>query len=216
MRNFLYLFLAVIFLNSCAKHEEVIDTSFQVGSIFCSDGSVIHPSLFAGSGKTAIGVVFWCNNGSNTSISEKGYAVALEDLESDYLVRSAENIPNVSEDEKAFDGAANTASILNFADTIPCPAVLKTVRYSPHGVSGWFIPSVAQSKLISANVEKVYTSFKIVNGIGFDGWYWTSTEDGAGKDNPNMFGLIASLKEGRITNSNKLLEQKIRPIISIR
>ena len=29
-----------------------------------------------------------------------------------------------------------------------------------------------------------YSSFSIIGGTHFDGWYWSSTEDGAGKDTP--------------------------------
>ena len=37
---------------------------------------------------------------------------------------------------------------------------------------GWFIGSIAQNKAISNNLEKVYSSFSIIGGTHFDGWYW--------------------------------------------
>ena len=43
------------------------------------------------------------------------YAVSLEDLEENPLIDTDEDIANVSEDENSFDGAANTAAIMNFA-----------------------------------------------------------------------------------------------------
>lgn len=211
------LFLGILMF-SCCKHEDIIDTSFQPGNILCSDGSVIHPSLFSESQKNAIGIVFWCNDGSDTNIKDIGYAVSLEDLEADLLIKTDEDISNVSENESSFDGAANTAAIMTFAikDSLDYPAVKKTIEYAPKGVTGWFIPSIAQNKAISQNLSKLYSSFEIVGGQKFDGWYWSSTEDGAGKDTPKTFGLVSSLQEGRTTSTSKTNSFKVRPIIAIR
>lgn len=46
--------------------------------------------------------------------------------------------------------------------------------------------------------------------------YWSSTEDGAGKDTPKVFALISSLTKGRATSTSKRNSFKIRPIIAIR
>ena len=129
-----------------------------------------------------------------------------------------QDIANVSEDENSFDGAANTAAIMNFAikDSLAYPAAQKAIEYAPKGVTGWFIGSIAQNKAISNNLEKVYSSFSIIGGTHFDGWYWSSTEDGAGKDTPKVFALISSLTKGRATSTSKRNSFKIRPIIAIR
>ena len=118
------------------KHEDIIDTSLQPGSILCSDGSIVHPSLFSPNEKEAIGVVFWCNDGNNPDIKETAYAVSLEDLEENLLIDTDEDIANVSEDENSFDGAANTAAIMNFAikDSLAYPAAQKAIEYAPKGV----------------------------------------------------------------------------------
>ena len=205
-------------ISSCTKHEDIIDTSLQPGSILCSDGSIVHPSLFSPNEKEAIGVVFWCNDGNNPDIKETAYAVSLEDLEENPLIDTDEDIANVSEDENSFDGAANTAAIMNFAikDSLAYPAAQKAIEYAPKGVTGWFIGSIAQNKAISNNLEKVYSSFSIIGGTHFDGWYWSSTEDGAGKDTPKVFALISSLTKGRATSTSKRNSFKIRPIIAIR
>lgn len=208
----------MICLSSCSKHEDVLNIEFQVGNILCDDGSVLHPSLFRDSGKKAVGIVFWTNEGNNSNVVDMGYAVSLEDLESEMLVDASENISSVSEDETAFDGAANTAGIISFGVTknVLTPAATTVCNYSPDGVAGWFIPSAAQSKQISANINKIYDSFDLVNGSRFSGWYWTSTEDGSGKDNPDMYVLVSSISEGRLTVSNKKKSNKIRPIIAIK
>lgn len=173
---------------------------------------------FSPSEKEAIGVVFWCNDGNNPNIKETAYAVSLEDLEENPLIDTDEDIANVSEDENSFDGAANTAAIMNFAikDSLAYPAAQKAIEYAPKGVTGWFIGSIAQNKAISNNLEKVYSSFSIIGGTHFDGWYWSSTEDGAGKDTPKVFALISSLTKGRATSTSKRNSFKIRPIIAIR
>lgn len=219
MKKIYIILLSIItIISSCTKHEDIIDTSLQPGSILCSDGSIVHPSLFSPSEKEAIGVVFWCNDGNNPDIKETAYAVSLEDLEENPLIDTNEDIANVSEDENSFDGAANTAAIMNFAikDSIAYPAAQKAIEYAPKGVTGWFIGSVAQNKAISNNLEKVYSSFSIIGGTHFDGWYWSSTEDGAGKDTPKVFALISSLTKGRATSTSKRNSFKIRPIIAIR
>lgn len=218
MKKLLYICLFMLCISSCSKHEDIINTDFQVGNILCSDGSILHPSLFDGSEKKAVAIVFWCNDGSNPNIKDMGYAVSLEDLPADLLIDMDEDISNVSESETEFDGAANTAAIANIAikDNINYPAVKKALEYAPYGVTGWFIGSVAQNKAIKPNIEKVYSSLDIVKGEKFEGWYWSSTEDGAGKDTPKMFSLISSLQEGRTTSSSKRNYFKVRPLIAIR
>ena len=61
MKKIYIILLSIIgVISSCTKHEDIIDTSLQPGSILCSDGSIVHPSLFSPNEKEAIGVVFWC------------------------------------------------------------------------------------------------------------------------------------------------------------
>ena len=72
MKKIYIILLSIIgVISSCTKHEDIIDTSLQPGSILCSDGSIVHPSLFSPNEKEAIGVVFWCNDGNNPNIKEK-------------------------------------------------------------------------------------------------------------------------------------------------
>ena len=90
MKKIYIILLSIIgVISSCTKHEDIIDTSLQPGSILCSDGSIVHPSLFSPNEKEAIGVVFWCNDGNNPDIKETAYAVSLEDLED---LKSASNL----------------------------------------------------------------------------------------------------------------------------
>lgn len=217
MKQVLLLAVAVV-LSSCTKHEEIIDNSLKIGNIYCSDGSIVNPSLFNKDGnKKAIGIVFWYNNG-NQETKDIGYAVALQDLQSDFLIDAEENISNVSEDENALNGASNTAAIKVYAaaDTIPINAVEKVLEYKPEGVTGWFIASAGQARLLSSNIAKVYETMDAIGGEKMPGWYWTSTEDAKGEDNSVLFALIYSINENRMTPASKKSINKIRPIIAIR
>ena len=116
--------------------------------------SLIH--IFSPSEKEAIGVVFWCNDGNNPNIKETAYAVSLEDLEENPLIDTDEDIANVSEDENSFDGAANTAAIMNFAikDSLAYPAAQKAIEYAPKGVTA-VSDTHLESKPISINPFRI-------------------------------------------------------------
>lgn len=215
----IYLFLSVLLIfSSCTEHIEDIDTSLKVGNIYCSDGSCISPTYYSGSGKKAIGVIFWVNEGSELT-TDKGYAVSLEDLPSVCWADTTANFTNVSTSETAFNGAGNTATVLIFGmeKGFGTPAFDITLNFSPHNVTGWFIPSVAQAREIYKVKEKLYNAFPAVDIETFsDKWFWTSTQDGAGSANPQIFSLIISLQEGRVTSTSKINNFAVRPIIAIR
>ena len=47
MKKIYIILLSIIgVISSCTKHEDIIATSLQPGSILCSDGSTVNPSLF--------------------------------------------------------------------------------------------------------------------------------------------------------------------------
>lgn len=221
MRKIVIIRLLVLFsilnLFSCTKHEEIEDTTFQIGNILCSDGSVLHPSLFAKSGKKAVGIIFWTNKGED-HISDYGYAVALHDIGRDIMIEKEDDISNVTENENDYNGASNTAAIIAYAkaEDVESPAAKLAVEYSPMGMFGWYLPSVAQMRSLWINKDRVYKSLILVEGEIFNDWYWTSTEDGNGKDTPAMYMMSCAINEGRFTPSSKLKENKVRPIISIR
>lgn len=217
--KFIYFTIFSLLVLSCSEYEEPeIYYPVQAGSIYCSDGSLISPLKYTQSGKSAIGVVFWVNDYSNSSIKESAFAVALNDLNPTYLINKLENISGVSESETAYDGAANTASFFIYASTnnIPAAAIENTYSFKPYGVGGWYIPSSAQTKLINKNIDKVYSSFEVCGGNLFSQWYWTSTEDGTGKQTASINAFIVALDKGTISTSLKTNIFKVRPIISIR
>ena len=219
MKKIYTLAIVTAALASCDRWIEPVDTTLQPGHIYCSDGSVLHPVEYRGSGKTAVGVVFWTNGGRDTGTTVRAYAVSLHDLPAEFWAETNEHIPDVATDENDFSGAANTAAILIHRDKnqIATPAALAAVSYAPAGVTGWFLPSVAQMKAVFAAKERVYPSLETAGGDKFTGtWYWSSTEDGSGKNNPEYFALIYSLPEGTVNSSGKANAFSLRPIISIR
>ena len=229
MKKIYIILLSIIgVISSCTKHEDIIDTSLQPGSILCSDGSIVHPSLFSPNEKEAIGVVFWCNDGNNPDIKETAYAVSLEDLEENPLIDTDEDIANVSEDENSFDGAANTAAIMNFAikDSLAYPAAQKAIEYAPKGVTGWFIGSIAQNKAISNNLEIIilaafvvtfFTACTSTHMITFSNAELSDKEKDMIENNSNystasiVGGSAKLVKEER----DKAIQEKIEATISI-
>ncbi len=218
MRSIIYSFLlvAVFGLCSCEKHLDTIDVSFQVGSIVCRDGSVVHRSQYSDE-MNAVGVVFWVND-KNIEDREVGYAVALSDIEPCLMIDTLSNISAVSESMVDFDGRQNTVAIYNYAVDYSrsAPAVEHTINYSPYGFTGWYIPSVGEMSELCRTQLQVNDVLSSINGSTLDGWYWTSTEDGSGDATPTMYMNVCEVVNSRFTSSKKTNYNKVRAIIPIR
>ncbi len=211
-----FLLLALFGLSSCEKHLDTVDVSFQVGSIVCKDGSIVHRSQYSDK-MDAVGVVFWVND-KNIEGREVGYAVSLSDIEPCPMIDTLANIVEVSESMVDFDGRQNTVAIYNFAKeaNISAPAVEQTVGYSPCGFTGWYVPSVGEMKELCRSQSQVNDVLSAINGSPLDGWYWTSTEDGSGDATPTMYMNVCEIVNSRFTSSNKKNSNKVRAIIPIR
>ncbi len=218
MKRVIYSFLlvAVLGLCSCEKHLDTIDVSFQVGSIVCSDGSIVHRSQYSDN-MDAVGVVFWVND-KNIEGREVGYAVSLSDIEPCFMIDTLTNITSVSESMFDFDGRHNTVAIYNYAVELSrsAPAVESTIQYSPYGFNGWYIPSVGEMSELCRNQSQVNDVLSSINGSTLDGWYWTSTEDGSGDATPTMYMNVCEVVNNRFTSSKKTNTNKVRAIIPIR
>lgn len=219
--KYIYYSLVVAFsllVYSCDECDKGIDTSFQVGNILCSDGSVLHPTLYQNSGKKAIGVVFWANDGKSEEYNNLGFAVSLNDVGSLAVMDTLINIDEVSSDVLAFNGAENTAAYMSFVlnNNIPSPAVEACVNYLPENVSGWYLPCALECTAMNANLAKINLSLTMIDGDNLSGWYWTSTKDGTSDKNAEIYMLVSSISEGRFTSSLKHLTFKVRPVIEIK
>lgn len=205
------------FFISCEKEEEIpISNSLSTGNIYCSDGSTIHPSNYAESGKKAVGIIYWVNPDENTD--PKALAVGLEDLTMAFWADTLISVSNVSTDLSAFDGGSNTASIISWGieEGRKTPAITNAYNYSILGVVGWFVPSHGEVKYLYSRKKEVEASFTACGGNAFSEWYWTSTQDGSGNDNSKINALAISMKEGNSTVSSKFNSFPVRPVIAIK
>ena len=207
----------VISLSSCAKCEDIIDTSVQVGSVVCSDGTIVNPLLYDDGKMEAIAVVFYVNT-INEEGKEKGYAVAIEDVAECSMLEKLEDVGEVSESLTDYDGMQNTAGFLNYAKEakITTDASSAAVAYSPYGYRGWYVPSISEMRELSANFSDIEDVVLQLGGDRFSGWYWTSTEDGTGEDTAIRYMNICQISNKRFTVAEKTTINKVRPIIPIR
>jgi hypothetical protein len=127
------------------------------------------------------------------------------------------SVSNVSTRFDAFDGASNTVSLVIFQTDRREGAADKAFRYSKNGVTGWFLPSIAQAMEIFANRTKIYNALAAVNGEPFDDvWYWTSTQDNSGGQSARLNAVALSFTQGRAIASYKQNYFAVRPIIAIK
>ena len=157
--------------------ETIVLPAVAIGNILCTDGSVVSPSDWPVSGKTAMGIVFYVD-----STGEHGWAVHLQNHGS-YQWASygtdVSQLPNISYARVALmdlDGYTNTQILLNNAY---CPAA-----YAVDFANGWYLPAIGQLNLLFAEMVTLNTSLQVVGGTQFymdsEFHYWSSTECGSG------------------------------------
>lgn len=218
MRNRIWLniFFSLLLFSSCEKHieEEDVFTEIKVGNVLCQDGSVVHPTLL--NDKKPVAVIFWCNT-NNEDNTDLAYAVSIQDIGEDFLTERMENIGEVSEDIKSYDGLKNTSAYKMDAekDSLSVPAIDLALNYEAGNITGWYIGSVAQHSELFKNKDIVYDSFeKIKIGEIMKGYYWTSTEV---ESSPDYYSYSFSY-EGDSEKSLPALKNKkykVRPFITI-
>lgn len=155
----------------------------KIGDILCTDGSIVSAELFASSGRTAEGVVFYVDETGH------GWAVSLErqSVNTHWVTEGhyeeMYDIPNLNNFEYSrealydLDGYANTTIIRNAHGVDWYPAA-----WSVDFENGWYLPAAGQLRWLMAYINEVNASLAIVHGtlFTFDNprWYWTSTERG--------------------------------------
>ncbi|MBP5662837.1 MAG: DUF1566 domain-containing protein [Bacteroidales bacterium] len=158
-----------------ADAEQQLVFSIAVGSILCTDSSIVSPSEWPVAGKTAMGIVFYVD-----STGEHGWAVHIQNQGS-YMWASYGTdvvpLPNYSFARVALtdmDGYTNTQIIANNAY---CPAVNAVDM-----AHGWYLPAIGQLNLLFAEMVTMNASLQVVGGTQFsmdsDFYYWSSTECG--------------------------------------
>lgn len=156
------------------------------GDILCTDSSIVKPSAFAYSGKTALGIVFYVD-----STEEHGWAVDLhnlpgEDHYNNYRWTSDtnhyEDIPTLNNYISSlqaiadFDGYGNTLKVRERGNASIYPAA-----WAVDLDNGWYLPAMGQLVQMYAHFAVVNASLEVVNGTLFPlnerTFYWSSTEE---------------------------------------
>lgn len=208
--------LGGLLLASCDcghETEAPFASSLVVGSVVCSDGSVLAGDEFGKSGKEAVGVVFHVNR--NPDIEGLGYAVYIRDMEPLAFADSLGVDQGTSASVTAEDGNANTYALLTSED-VSSPMAGKVFDLWTYGQSA-YIPSVRQLALLFSVRQLVNERMAAVGGdpidLGADGcWLWSSTEvEGQKEDKAWLY----SMQSGVIQETPKDQPHKFRPVITI-
>jgi len=158
------------------------------GDILCTDGTIVKPSAYAASGKTALGIVFFVD-----STDEHGWAMDLHDVEGpqygyawssseyqSYDVPTLDNIVNSRDAIGDFDGYGNTQKLRAAGDSTQFPAA-----WAVDFDHGWYLPAIGQMTQFYVQLVTMNASLTVVGGTPFDWnehyYYWSSTEAANGR-----------------------------------
>ena len=170
-----HLLLFAILFSSLINWGQTVN----IGDILCTDGSTTTPELFASSGKTAKGIVFYVDD-----TNQHGWAVHLNYQGSALWSPGFHDIPNLPnyqlfrEAINDFNGYENTRKIRQAGDAFTYPAA-----WAVDFEQGWYLPAAGQIRYLYGYIPEVNHSLEIVGGEIFDlsnnWWIWASTECGA-------------------------------------
>ena len=180
----------------------VVGQTVSIGDILCTDGSTVHPSEFAASGKTAEGVVFYVDE-----TGSHGWAVNLDfdainthwvtyaHYEDGYDIPELHNFEYSREALRDLDGYNNTA-IIRQAHGVDWYPAAWCVDFD----HGWYLPAAGQFRLIIAYFTEINRSLVVAGGVPFEHdhprWFWSSTE------RTNMHAVVLS-ETGAVGNYPK-------------
>lgn len=170
------LFLLGLIIESCNPDNYEVE-NFEIGSILCTDGSVVSVKKWPIYGKTAKGVVFYIDE-----TQSHGWAVDLNNLGNYQWGKENINISSLNDVTSAIDaskdlkGYDNTDLIRNFGCSSQFPAANCMNFYN-----GWYLPACGQLKVLVENINTINASFSILNDSGIltrelNSCWWSSTE----------------------------------------
>lgn len=204
-------FISLLSMTACSEHElENIDYGggmLKVGNILLSNNTVTTPAKFKPATDNAVGVIFYASK-------DTAYVVAKEELGPFRYADANTNINSVSTSVSLLNGKANTAALL--ADTkTNTPAAQAATAYDGV-VTGWYLPSVAELKILSTYRNTVAASMALIGGDAFsDEQYASSTQDGTSTANTEMYYYCVSLIKGFVTANEKTNTARVRPVLMI-
>ena len=206
---------AFMFASCNCDHDVEVPfaSSLAVGSVVCSDGSVLTDGEFDKSGKEAVGIVFHVNR--DPEIEGLGYAVYIRNMEPLAFSDSLGVDQGTSTSLTAEDGNANTYALFTTED-VSSPMAMKVFDLWTYGQSA-YVPSVRQLALLFDVRQYVNGRIADVGGdpidLGADGcWLWSSTEvEGQKEDKAWLY----SIQSGVIQETPKDQPHRFRPVITI-
>lgn len=204
-------FISLLSMTACSEHElENIDYGggmLKVGNILLSNNTVTTPAKFKPAKDNAVGVIFYTS-------TDTAYVVSKEELGLFRYAEANASINSVSTSVSLLNGKANTAALL--ADTkINTPAA-QAARAYDGVITGWYLPSVAELKILSTYRNTVAASMALIGGDAFsDEQYASSTQDGTSTANTEMYYYCVSLIKGFVTSNEKTNTARVRPVLMI-
>ncbi|MDD4395871.1 MAG: hypothetical protein PHQ33_08300 [Bacteroidales bacterium] len=183
MKKTILILFAALFWCGALQAQYTVYT-VHIGDVLCTDNTTVAPNDFAGSGKTAQGVVFFVD-----STGEHGWAVALTESSTTYRwenqtsytdCHDISSLPNLTTRDEAlsdYNGYSNTQKIRAAGGSSLYPAV-----YAVDFAAGWFLPAAGQLRILYAMRNEVQNTLTILTNAGvttgvFNGYYyWSSSE----------------------------------------
>lgn len=171
------------------------------GDILCTDNSIVKPSAWPVSGKTAKGIVFYVDNSG-----AHGWAVNL--TQSSSLTWGSTGLKGTAynlwrDAVHDMNGAANTQNIKASTSSSTHPAA-----WNPDASQGWYLPAIGQLGVLYGELVVVNASLSTVGGTGITDtagtgsatgnfYIWSSTEKSAAS------AYAMEVQDGQIGGVNK-------------
>lgn len=193
-------------VTGCADHNDMFDSGFKVGNIVLSNNTLVSPDAFDAKTMKPVGVVFFTKNDSAWVIAP----VELGDLP---FSTKTGNVNGVSNDSYSLNGLTSTAAMIVSGDDMP--AAEACANYST-GLSGWFLPSAGELRMLANNLDIVRRSMQVIGGEDFDNvQYMSSSQDNSSSGNNQILCYCVSLLRGYAVSVAKKEAHRVRPAILI-
>jgi hypothetical protein len=156
----------------------------QVGDILCSDLSIVTAANYAASGKTAIGIAYYNNNGDIRFMHPNPILQAGKAFGPDVNITDLADITTESGAIADTDGSGNTDKIINQqgAGTTYSPGYCRAFSTAGTSVGDWYMPALGELSLIIDNVTAINAAITAILGasynIGNSVYIQSSTEYG--------------------------------------
>lgn len=194
--------------------EDEIDY-IRPGDIHCSDGTILHPEQYVGSGKVADGIIAYVDD-----TDEHGYMIGL-DIKQYKLTRS--------DVEKCYKDIYESFQVaMSSMNGYEHSGVLRENGFVPalevDYDNGWFIPSLSEMNRLETIYSKLNQSLQLVGGdliewktvASFeaeDDWIWLSSSYKFGNDGlfNGVFGMSSSATGYNIFLDGTYRSDELRP-----